>query len=66
MMVGFQALSQNSLLQKSAILGKTDFCGLAGEPHHYSISAAGTHWQGPKLDIGCEENRFSCLLPHGL
>lgn len=29
MMVGFQAISQNSVLQKSTVLGKVDFCGPA-------------------------------------
>ena len=52
MMFGFQAISQNSLLQKSIILGKVDFCGLAWEPHHYSIGSTEKNLQYPNLDIG--------------
>lgn len=50
--MGFLAISQNSLLQKSTILGKIDFCGPAWELHHYSIGSTGKYLLGPNLNIG--------------
>lgn len=53
MTVGFEAISKNSLLQRSTILGKIDFCGPAREPQHVSTGSAGKYLQGPNLGIGC-------------